>query len=452
MENVKLFSDKVWVAENETNGNFTAKFAVCDFGVNGNGVQLERGKIENWMASLVNQPLTGRIRNGDFTGHNPKKSLEKNDDGTYAVKTVYDTDAFGTFKGVGIEDVDGTECIVATAEIWRRFPTAARLILRRIEDGVLQTSWEIKVNEYHMSDGVKVIDDGVFTALTMLGKTVQPAYESSRLLEVAECEYDEELTEAVASDLKENNMNENETIISTEGEADAAPDVKNEDASAVSEELDTSSLTDRDLRERIQNACREKLGKWCWVAYMFPEENTVWVECEGRESELDYMFFLYSVEGDAVSVDEGTPVKLAVAIAQVNNAIAEKDSALAEAANTIASLNDEIGKLGKYKDAYETAEAQRLEEQRKVQRTELTEYAAKSGLITAEELASDSELAKMVHELDRAGINQIIAERFMAKASAAAAENSKESTVTASLEVEDVKPAKKSIIQAYLGY
>ena len=45
---------------------------------------------------------------------------------------------------------------------------------------------------------------------------------------------------------------------------------------------------------------------------------------------------------------------------------------------------------------------------------ELKEYATKSGFITEEELDTSEEIKVLIENLDKAGLNAIIAERFMA--------------------------------------
>ena len=60
---------------NEDPTALTAKLIICDFSTNKNDVKLNRNTAENWIHTLVSQPVVGKIAitdNGeaDFTGHN----------------------------------------------------------------------------------------------------------------------------------------------------------------------------------------------------------------------------------------------------------------------------------------------------------------------------------------------------------------------------------------------
>lgn len=153
MDNVKLFSNKVWLAEEQGDPDaLIAKIVICDFGVNKNGVMLNRDTIEEWMSSLVNAPLVGKIKaksNGeiDFTSHNATVVTRVDENGNEYADIEFNTDAFGTFVDASIETIEGAECIVATARVWKRFYDASNLIVKRIKEGTLSTSWEIAVEK-----------------------------------------------------------------------------------------------------------------------------------------------------------------------------------------------------------------------------------------------------------------------------------------------------------------
>ena len=178
--------------------HYLAKFVICDFSVNGNQVALNRDTIESWMSTLVGNPLVGKLVVApkgelDFSGHNMKVVTRKDNDGNEYKTAEFDTDAFGSFQSVGIEKIDDTDFIVASCKIWKRYPKACATILRRIESGTLNTSWEIDVLKAHKGivggRMAKIIDDGVFTAHCLLGANVEPAYKCSKLLEVAETDF-----------------------------------------------------------------------------------------------------------------------------------------------------------------------------------------------------------------------------------------------------------------------
>lgn len=74
MDKVQIYSNRViCCAQEETTDTYTAKFVICDFSVNENRRQLNQDTIKNWMGTLVNKPLVGKIvttsKGSDFTGH-----------------------------------------------------------------------------------------------------------------------------------------------------------------------------------------------------------------------------------------------------------------------------------------------------------------------------------------------------------------------------------------------
>ena len=261
LETVQLYSNRVIECsqENEYSDTYKVKFVICDFSTNHNHVKLNRDKIDGWMGTLKNKPIVGKLvstgRGGmDFSGHNAKIVMRTDDNGNMYKDMVFDTSAFGTFTDVGIEKIDDDECIVATCEIWKRFENACALIMKRVESGTLNTSWEIDVLESHYENEagskVKVLDNGVFIGHCLLGAAVRPAYDCSRLLEVAEAapDFDMELADAIQQDMgafaeniedKEvDAMKKKEVVTSAEGEkkpAEGEPEEKKQDESKSAE-------------------------------------------------------------------------------------------------------------------------------------------------------------------------------------------------------------------------
>ena len=458
-ENISYISNRVELAENASNGNLVAKFCLCDFGVNHNGVKLNRETIEPWVSTLLNQPLVGRIGyNGDFTGHNMRVATITNSEGEQQTEVVFDTEAIGTFVSAGIEEIDGEEYVVGTAEIWRRYPTVCNLIAERVAEGTLHTSWEIIVSESHMEGDVKVIDNGTFTALCALGRNHPPAYDSSQLLEVAESEEDVEFEQAISSDVanyktkEESPMNE-ETMISEEIEVEATetsvesvvvetaepvveetvveePDVSENTETVETSEPDTNpetseethtepevaSLTDRDIKKKIEQVLWTEKKIDGYVCFMYPEDHTVLAMVYGEGlGELEYIQFVYAVNGDEVTlVDDGTKVRLEATPIAMSQMLVEKNNALVEASQRIKGLEAELNELRPYKEAAEKAEAERLEAEKQSKISALTQYALKSGFVTSEEISDDESIKSMISELNEAGIKQLIADRFMA--------------------------------------
>ena len=214
LDTIQLYSNRAieCAQDGEYSDTYKVKFVICDFSTNHNHVRLNRDKIDGWMGTLKNKPIVGKLvstgRGGvDFSGHNAKIVMKTDGNGNMYKDMVFDTSAFGTFTDVGIEKIDDDECIVATCEIWKRFENACSLIMKRVESGTLNTSWEIDVLESHYeNDGgskVKVLDNGVFIGHCLLGAAVRPAYDCSRLLEVAEAapDFDMELADAIQQDM-----------------------------------------------------------------------------------------------------------------------------------------------------------------------------------------------------------------------------------------------------------
>lgn len=457
-DNISFLSNVIELSESKENENLVAKFCLCDFSTNENGVRLNRDTIENWVSTLVNQPLVGKIgRSGDFTGHNMRVKTVTTASGEKKKEVTFDTAAIGTFVSAGIEKIDNVECVVGTAEIWRRYPNICNLIAERVSEGTLNTSWEICVSEAHYDENkVKVIDDGRFTALCALGSKVPPAYACSRLLEVAETdEGDIEFEEAILMDFSnENNkeekaMTENEVIVSEDFEVEISSEVdetpaevsevaepapaEEVESSEVSEpeveevseaqepehepvaETEVSSLTMEDLYAKVRKAIHEKDHDGGYIQYMFPEDHIVWYHSYCREcGELEYTQYTYTVNGEDVTVDDGVKIKLEASIIEMSQQIAEKNNALVEASTRIKALESEVAELKPYKDAADQAAVEQAAQERAEKVTALSEYATKSGFITAEEVANDEAIKQMISELDESGIKQVIAERFMA--------------------------------------
>ena len=397
--------------------HYLAKFVICDFSVNGNQVALNRDTIESWMSTLVGNPLVGKLVVApkgelDFSDHNMKVVTRKDNDGNEYKTAEFDTDAFGSFQSVGIERIDDTDFIVASCKIWKRYPKACATILRRIESGTLNTSWEIDVLKAHKGivggRMAKIIDDGVFTAHCLLGANVEPAYKCSKLLEVAEADFGLELANAHIEDTKEiSNIESNEkeaknlklnkdketqtaqvenptkteqaeqtvTESTTKTTTPAEPDIQTseeggephpptepetgtEPAGEPEPAPETSSLTGRDLYMKLEDAV-SKISSDYYMTDMFPEDHTIWCKKWGYMNELDYIMFPYTVEGNEVSLGEPQNITLTVSISDVNTKIAELNNTIASLNTELQSAKEEVASLTPYKDQAEKAEAEK---------------------------------------------------------------------------------------------
>ena len=455
MDNIVFYSDQVYLSENSNPDSYIAKFIICDFGRNKNGVALDRNTIENWMSTLKNKPLVGKIKmrydgEYDFTGHNVREVEKVDENGNKYREVEFDTEAFGTFFDVAIETINDKEYIVASCEIWKRFTKACEIIVNRIQEGSLSTSWEISVEKSTQGiiDGLmtKIIQAGRFIGHCLLGKNVSPAYDSSGLLEIASTNYDMEFAEALSQDIlsqgldkeneakEENNLQSNietqvaeenveETVVETPV-ADTTESSTETEVTENKDETEVSQLTEYDLRKKICEACRAKLDKWCWISFHFPVEQEVWLEVDGRESELDFVRMTYTVENDTITVSDPEDVKLTVSIAEVNTKIAEleaevstKDEAIIKSGEEIARLKTEISELSPFKEKFEKAEQERIENELKEKKETIISSITKSGLITREEIEASEELKGYVENLDEKSLKAVLADRYIASLS-----------------------------------
>ena len=496
MDNIVFYSDQVYLSENSNPDSYIAKFIICDFGRNKNGVALDRNTIENWMSTLKNKPLVGKIKmrydgEYDFTGHNVREVEKVDENGNKYREVEFDTEAFGTFFDVAIETINDKEYIVASCEIWKRFTKACEIIVNRIQEGSLSTSWEISVEKSTQGiiDGLmtKIIQAGRFIGHCLLGKNVSPAYDSSGLLEIASTNYDMEFAEALSQDIlsqgldikneakEENNLQSNietqvaeENVEETVVETPVAETTESSTETEVTEnkdETEVSQLTEYDLRKKICEACRAKLDKWCWISFHFPVEKEVWLEVDGRESELDFVRMTYTVENDTITVSDPEEVKLTVSIADVNTKIAEleaevstKDEAIIKSGEEIARLKTEISELSPFKEKFEKAEQERIENELKEKKETIISSITKSGLITREEIETSEELKGYVENLDEKSLKAVLADRYIASLSENNTEVSETKTEveteTASTNLdglEDEQLDVKSIMKNYFG-
>lgn len=460
--------------------HYLAKFVICDFSVNGNQVALNRDTIESWMSTLVGNPLVGKLVVApkgelDFSGHNMKVVTRKDSEGNEYKTAEFDTDAFGSFQSVGIEKIDDTDFIVASCKIWKRYPKACATILRRIENGTLNTSWEIDVLKAHKGivggRMAKIIDDGVFTAHCLLGANVEPAYKCSKLLEVAETDFGLELANAYIEDTKEiSNIESNEkeaknlklnkdketqtaqvenpteieqaeqtdTESTTEPTTPAEPDIQTseeggetppptepeagtEPAGEPEPAPETSSLTCNDLMKKLSEAVH-KVNSDMYLMEMFPEEHMIWCKQFDRMNDLDYIMFSYIVEGNEVSLGEPQKITLTVSISEVNTKIAELNSTIASLNTELQSAKEEVASLAPYKDQAEKAEAEKAAAELAQKKEDLRQYALSSKMITEAEVSEGGNYASLIEDLNETGIKSVIAERCVEAAKKASAE------------------------------
>ena len=463
-ESVILESSIIEVSELVSHPDYLqAKFVISDFNTNKNGVKLNRETIEEWMSTLIGSPLLGKItktfnKKEDFSSHEMKIVSYQGEDGKTHEKAVFDTSAFGVFTDISIEDIDGSEYIVATARVWKRFENACKIIQERAKN--LKSSWEIAMEKYTtaVEDGllIKIIDMGRFIGHCCLGASIPPAYDSTAVLEVASEETDE-LNIALMEDLEnlnissnietndkevEANMNENEVVETNVAEqtdvdvveqsevvedveptADENVVAENQDETVVENvddaNAEVSALTDNDLRRKVEEAF-DKLTdatghRYCgWCFMLFPADNMAWFRECGRSIETELIEVKYTVENDNVVITENNKVVLTVSPREINKVIAQKDNAIIEMSAQIQSLNETIANLQVYKDRIDEIEKAEKEAKFEQDKKDLCNYAISSGYITQEEIDTSEEIKGYIEKLDKASIQSLISDRVVA--------------------------------------
>lgn len=455
--------------------------------------------------SLVNMPVQAKYRlspSGEptFSGHEMKKSKSTGE-------ITFGTSSVGTHTEVYIEndnvDVNGTiknlPCLFAKYRIWKRYKNVVAAAQRLFSLGKLYSSWEINTYQYIFDRGIRKITDYEFLANCLLGyEYAYPSYgTSANAISMAQINDNQlMIAEALSQDLlDENNINDNdeeENLLAKKNEsspavenfiASASPEAQNGDATNTTSTAedkqnetpttDSAQLTVWDLKTRVGEACRKKLGKWCWTSFMFPNEKEVWCEYDGAESELDYVRFTYEVaEDDTITVSEPEYVKLTVSIAEVNTKISElekeiqtvkaeldiKNDAITKASETIQNLNTQISELTPYKEQVEVAERKKIEEQITAEKEALKQKLLKGNLFSEEDIA-EKKVQDLIEARDVSAINSLIADKFVASFDVDHKNNNAESvstaetvvTATANLESEDTETDVRSFMNKILS-
>ena len=508
MSNYEMSSNVIELSEHKTYIELTRRLCYYDY-PNLNGVQLNSDTAEEKAQSLLMQPVVAKykkIRNkDDLGGHECSVDTKGNVTfGTIPIGVNVSVEVKNDTITINDTTVE-TPCLFATSRIWTRNKNVCSAIKRLFAEGKLHSSWEILTENAEYVNNVKILKDYVFEADALLGSTSNPAYgECATTLCVASVDDPEILlSEAIANDFniensktKEDNtleIKENESVVTSENEntdvvtdevvetSQETNDVETTDTSEIvsdtketdnasSETVDTdiseqttddaqtvevSELTVRDLRNKIEKLCREKL-RYCWISFMFPNEKYVLVEYDERESELEYMKFTYETNGDEVTVGEPEKVKLAVSVANINAEIAEKNNAIIKANEEIATLKSENENLMKYKEMYEKVEAEKAADEMAKKKKCLSEYAVRSGYISSEEIETSEEIKALIDSVDENGIKAIIVDRLMAQKNETNVVTSEivasQTTEVASLTCEDIDTSDyKSVMKKFLG-
>lgn len=404
---------------------------------------------ENRVKTLVDMPIQAKYtvnENGepDFLDH----CVTIDENGNYSFSTV----SIGVHTDAWIADdtittVDGEvatlPCIFAKAKIWKRYPNYCAAVQRLYESGRLATSWELIASKYEYDNGIKYISDYTFESNCLLGSGVCAAYEgTSKVLEMSAQDRQSELlvASALSADLiadkhdtdiakedkiletpKENNSEDSNVVIeesdatTTETTTEVDTEVNKETNDNVeTDEHEDATLTSNDLFDQIRCACIEKLKCWGYIAFWFPNEMTVWFKSDMDETDLDMEMFTYTVDNDAVTVSDPSPVKLSVSVASINGAIDEKNEALIQANAKIDELNSQIESLSPFKAAYEEAQAEKFKAEKEAKIEKMRKDAEDSKCFSADELESE-EFEKIFTSADESALKMLIADKVLEK-------------------------------------
>lgn len=443
---VNIVAEIVDIAEHTSYLELVSRICFYDEpNLNGDMLPYDDTSLEK-AQTLVNMPVQARYRvNADGTPSLGGHEMVKKRDGTVEFKTQ----SIGTHTSVEIkndnvlvnDEIKNLPCLFATYRIWKRYPNYISAIKRLFDNGILYGSWEINTYQYLFDNGIRKITDYEFIANCLLGESSYPSYgTSANAISMAQLNDNQLMVaEALSQDLFDDNNIENidkeDNLLSKKNETATAEkditkvvDSTTTDTNTDVPVADVAQLTDWDLRHKVAEACRNKLDKWCWASFLFPNEKEVWCEYDGRDTELDYVKFTYEVgEDDSITVSEPEYVKLIVSVAEINSKVAElekavettkaeldiKNDAITKASENIQDLNTQIAELTPYKEQVEIAEQKKIEAQITAEKAELRAKLAKSNLFTEDEIAS-AEIQKLIEARDTVAIKGLIADRYVA--------------------------------------
>lgn len=500
IENICLSSKTIDISETKNYLELTNMVCFYDE-PNLNGVQLLSEDALAKAETLVNQPVVAKYKQNvqgqpTFGGH----EVSVDEDGN----VIFGTDNIGTHTEVYIENDDvnvngsimNLPCLFAKYRIWTRNTNVVAAVKRLFSEGKLYSSWEISSLAYKFENGIKTLTDYFFDSNCLLGyETSSPAYGiDAKAISLSSKDSQLMIAEAFSQDLLsdinlQNSIKEDETKLAklkdtaTEEVTKTTDVAENEEAQETSTEaevnetateetpatkdetsevrIETSALTEWDLRMKITEACRAKLDKWCWISWHFPVEKEVWCEYEGSETELDYVKFTYTVENDVVTVSEPEFVKLAVSVKELNTTISTltsevetKNLALTEASKTIQSLHVKIAELTPFKAQVEKAEQERIEAETLAKKEALKATVIATGQISKEEAETSETIKGYIDTLNEKELNQIIATRLIASLQkqepTVETSSTEQVNATANLANDEVGLEPKSIMKSFI--
>ena len=466
-EKIVLSGSPIEIAEFEDHKMATFLISVLDeYDLNDRMIPKESGEL--YHSSIVGFPILAKMVCNeagdpvDFGGH--EMYIVIDEEGNSHVR--FNTHPIGSVVESWIEErnvagyVGKKSCIMIKAKLWStRYPEYFAVLDKLWAAKNVKSSWELTVQEAVQTARGRILKAFSFIGNTLLGSGVIGAVPGAGVYEYAQADPELELAAALSKDmcqqegaqrkedelLEHENMITKEQIVSEVENVEPVADVPTETAEEVEdvaelvnvetdvdavvvegveeatveadsteeEVVESAMLTEWDLRRRVNEAYRTQYDKWGWVAFWFPADAEAWLEYEGRPTEMDYMKVNYTVENDEVTITEATPVKLTVAAAQINEAIATRDDAIAKANEQINDLTAQIAALQPYKDAADEAERVRIEAEMSEKRVAFKAKMLASKLFTNEEIEASEALKTMIEKLDEDAMKAEIAERFM---------------------------------------
>lgn len=478
-----MVAEVVNIAEHSTYLELTSRVCYYDAPNLNNDMLPYDETSETKAQTLVHMPVQAKYKlspdgKPTFGSH----QMVRKKDGT----VEFGTSSIGVNVKVYIQednvDLNGTiktlPCLFSVYRIWKRYKNVIAAVQRLYSENKLYSSWEINTYQYLYDNGIRKVIDYEFLSNCLLGyEYTHPAYgTNANAISMAEHIDNSQLmiAEALSQDLIEENYKEGIAEMKTENKPVEAentkiseqPDTKQENAEAV----DSAQLTYGDLRSKVSQACNNKLGQWCYIAFFFPNEKTVWCEYDGAESELDFVKFTYEVDAEEnVTVSEPEYVKLTVSIAEVNDKIAEmqkeidiikadighKNNAIIQANSKIQELNIQISELTPYKEKVEAAEKEKIETEIAKEKAELRARLLTNNLFTEAEV-EEQHIKDLIEARDVSTINGLIADRFVASFDVQTKENSAKAEIediaTASLNTDEEYTSASALIKQVLSH
>ena len=293
------------------NSEFTkAKAYILYYGENKNKSRLSKETVEAAMPSLFNTPVVAEFveKKEDFGTHGGKIIIS--DEGIEFVQTTRPYGLVPESACPRWEMVEDKEYLVADIILWSgRYAELEKTIME-----FSNQSMEINVMEgsYLQAEQMYDITKFEFSALCLLGQSVEPCFEKAKVVAYGLDEFKQETDEmfkkykefAIVDESIEEEILEGATVQTEEFSAEVADEVQVESALEF-------SATYRQKRESLQNALDPKIEKdadgnviyeeYMWVedfddTHVFVEKN-IWTS---NDHECKYGRFTYSFDNDSL--------------------------------------------------------------------------------------------------------------------------------------------------------